>query len=168
LLDAAARTIPEDEDWVRVDEALLRQTLNHQLLDRGLAYYTVYTSTPASHRAELRRAAAAARDARRGIWAQDATSDFQLQDQDSIGPGGQLILPKLFRRCTDYLKAVADGFRGNLGDWLVWVSESRTRNENDRVVIRDSMETHLSELLDQRNDRIAFQADVLDITFVEK
>ncbi|MGH2371476.1 MAG: thermonuclease family protein, partial [Chloroflexota bacterium] len=45
LLDAAARTIPEDEDWVRVDEALLRQTLNHQLLDRGLAYYTVYTST---------------------------------------------------------------------------------------------------------------------------
>jgi hypothetical protein len=54
----------------------------------------------------------------------------------SIGPEGQLILPKLFRRATDYLGAVAGGF--------------------------------LSDLLVQANDTVRFQADLLDVVFVEK
>jgi hypothetical protein len=91
-----------------------------------------------------------------------------LADQASIGPEGQLILPKLFRRCTDYLKAVDKGFVGNLADWLLASSATPSRNENDQVLLRDTTEVHLSDLLQQRNQHIAFQADLLDLTFVEK
>ena len=58
-------------------------------------------------------------------------------------------------------------FRGNLQDWLISVSQG-SRNENDRVLIRDSVEVNLSDLIEQRNSRIVFKEDVLNITFVEK
>ena len=132
-----------------------------------MAYYTVYTSTPFVHRQLLREAAAAARNAGQGVWQGDTTSDFVLEDQPSISPTGQLILPKLFRRCTDYLKDIAAGFQGNLSDWLIWVSKG-SRNENDLVVVNETIELHLSDLLAQRNRHVVFQADLLDITFLEK
>jgi endonuclease YncB( thermonuclease family) len=157
-----------DGRWVKVDDALLKQTLNFRLLEEGLAYYTAYTSAPLSHREFLREIASKARDKKLGVWGEDRTSEFVLNDQDSLSPpNGQLILPKLFRRCTDYLKAVDKGFRGNLGDWLL-STEGTSRPENDRVVVGDAMELKLSDLLEQRNNRIAFQADLLDIVFVEK
>jgi hypothetical protein len=112
--------------------------------------------------------AAGARAAGRGVWGLDTTADWVLAEQASIGPSGQLILPKLFRRCTDYLKAVGKGFTGNLGDWLVASSATPTRDENDRVLLHDTTEVHLSDLIQQRNQHIAFQADLLDITFIEK
>lgn len=168
VLVESAGTLPADGAWVDVDQALLGQTLNLRLLSEGQAYYTVYTSAPVSHRRHQRAVAADARAAGRGVWARDATSDWVLTDQTSIGPSGQLILPKLFRRCTDYLKAVDQGFIGNLGDWLISTSATPTRDENDRVLLRDTTEVRLSDLLQQRNQHIAFQADLLDITFVEK
>lgn len=168
LLDQQASQL-EDGIQMNVDEDLLKETINYRLLTSGMAYYTVYTSTPFAHRQFLRTAAASARQDRLGVWQLDATSDFVLADQSSISPGpdGQVILPKLFRRCIDYLKDVAKGYQGNLSDWLIWVSNG-SRNENDLVVVNDAMELHLSDLLDQRNSHIVFKADLLDITFVEK
>jgi endonuclease YncB( thermonuclease family) len=160
--------LPADGGWVNVDDALLDETMNARLLSEGQAYYTVYTSTPVNHRSHLRSMAGGARTAGRGVWSLDTTADWVLADQSSIGPAGQLILPKLFRRCTDYLKAVGKGFTGNLGDWLVASSATPTRDENDRVLVHDTTEVHLSDLIQQRNQHIAFQADLLDITFVEK
>src|SRR5206468_4311353 len=107
--------------------------------------------------------AAAARQQGLGVWGLDATSLFQLDDQTSIGPAGQLILPKLFRRCTDYLKSVDKGFQGNLQDWLIDSSSLVSRDENDRVLLNGRVQVLLSQLLDQRNNDIAFQADVLEI-----
>jgi len=166
LLDQQAGQL-EEGTWVNLQEDLLRATINYRLLTSGMAYYTVYTSTPLVHRQLLREASASARKAGQGVWQSDTTSDFVLDDQSSIDPNGQLILPKLFRRCTDYLKDVAKGYQGNLSDWLIWVSEG-SRNENDLVVVNDTMELHLSDLLEQRNRHIVFKADLLDITFVEK
>ena len=123
---------------------------------------------PFKHRQFFREVAKSARDDQKGVWAIDTTSEFMLENQESVGPDGQCILPKLFRRCTDYLKDVNKGFKGNLADWLLWISESKSRNENDHVLINDSIEVLLSELLDQRNRTIVFQADLLDIVFVEK
>ena len=158
----------EDEDWIRVDSALLKKTLNFQLLSEGAAYYTVYTSTPYIHRRLLGEAAQTARTDNRGVWAEDTTNEFVLVDKKSIvAPSGQLILPKLFRRSIDYLKAVESGFRGNLKDWLISSSEG-SRNDNDRVLIRDSVEVRLSDLIEQRNSRVVFKEDLLNVTFVEK
>jgi hypothetical protein len=161
--------IPKGGEWIKVDETLLKKSLNFQLLDTGMAYYTVYTSMPFKHRQFFREVAKSARNDQKGVWAIDTTSEFILEDQESIGPDGQCILPKLFRRCTDYLKDVnKKGFEGNLADWLLWISESKSRNENDHVLIKESIEVPLSELLDQRNRTIVFQADLLDIVFIEK
>lgn len=157
-----------NDDWTRVDAEIIEKTLNLQMLAEGTAYYTVYTSTPLAHRELLRKTALAAREDNLGVWAEDTTNEFQLIEQDSItAPNGQLILPKLFRRSIDYLKAVNQGFRGNLKDWLI-SNAAGSRNENDRVVIRDSVEVQLSDLIQQRNSRIVFQEDLLNITFVEK
>lgn len=158
----------DNEDWTRVSTALLKKTLNFRLISEGLAYYTVYTSTPFTHRKLLREAALMARKANLGVWAQDTTNEFELVDKNSIiAPDGQVILPKLFRRCIDYLKAVEGGFRGNLKDWLISTSVG-SRNENDRVVIGDGVEVQLSDLIEQRNSRVVFQEDLLNITFFEK
>lgn len=167
LLAEEAKNL-EAEDWIKVDKTLLKKTLNFKLLAQGLAYYTVYTSTPSNHRKTLREAALAARNANHGIWEVDATQEFVLVDNKSIiAPDGKVILPKLFRRSIDYLKAVDGGFRGNLQDWLISVSQG-SRNEDDRVLIRDAVEVKLSDLIEQRNSRIVFKEDLLNITFVEK
>ena len=168
VLVETADPMPADGAWVNVDQALLERTLNVRLLSEGQAYYTVYTSAPVSHRSHLRSVAGKARTSGLGVWGRDTTADWVLTDQASIGTNGQLILPKLFRRCTDYLKAVDKGFIGNLGDWLLASSATPTRDENDRVLLRDTTEVHLSDLIQQRNQHIAFQADLLDLTFVEK
>ena len=168
VLVETAGNLPADGDWVNVDEALLDETLNARLLSEAQAYYTVYASTPVGHRSHLRAVTAGARTAGRGVWNLDTTADWVLTDQKSVGPDGQLILPKLFRRCTDYLKAVDKGFTGNLGDWLLATSATPTRDENDRVLVHDTMEVRLSDLIQQRNQHIAFQADLLNLTFVEK
>ena len=168
VLAESSGNLPADGTWVNVDETLLDQTLNVRLLSEGQAYYTVYTSTPVSHRRLFQAVAGDARTKKLGVWGHDSTADFVLVDQSSIGPGGQLILPKLFRRCTDFLKAVRKGFTGNLGDWLLASSATPTRDENDRVLVHDTIEVHLSDLIVQRNQHIAFQGDLLDITFVEK
>ncbi len=167
LLEAEAKRL-QDGDWTKVDTTLLKKTLNFKLLTQGLVYYTVYTSMHSSHRKLLRETALAARKANRGVWKVDETNEFVLIDKNSIiAPDGQVILPKLFRRCIDYLKSVDGGFSGNLQDWLISVSQG-SRNENDRVLIRDSIEVNLSDLIAQRNSRIVFKEDVLNITFVEK
>ena len=159
---------PPDGRWTEVTPELVRRTANARQLAGGLAYPTLYTSTPATHRRELRAIATEARAAGAGVWALDQTAEFPLVDQASISPEGALVLPKLFRRCTDYLKAVGGGFAGTLPDWLVAVSATGTRPEDDRLVIGERTEVSLSALVQQRNARIVFGGDLLDIVFVEK
>jgi len=77
-------------------------------------------------------------------------------------------VPKLFRRSTDNDKAVGGGFGVTLPDWLVAVSASGTRPEDDRLGIGERTEVSLSALIQQRNARIVFGGDLLDIVFVEK
>ena len=159
---------PADGAWTHVTNAVLDHTLNAQAVSAGLAYPTFYTSTPAPHVRHLRDLARGAREDKTGVWAVDQTPLFQLVDQRSIGPEGQLILPKLFRRATDFLKDVATkGFAGNLPDWLV-ANNTGTRHEDDMVVLPHGVEVPLSTLLEQRNNWLAFTPDLLEIAFVEK
>lgn len=155
-------------EWNYVGSKTLRKTVNWFLLEKGHAYYTVYTSTPKTHRDILRPAAKAARQQKLGVWSTDDTPDFVLTDQNSIGPNGNLILPKLFRRCSDYLKAVAKGFDGELTDWLR-ANASGARSENDLVLLDGSNgPVPFSTLISQRNNHISLEVDTLNMTFVEK
>ncbi len=159
---------PRGGRWANVDASLLRRTLNAAMLEDGMGYMTLYTSTPAEHARVFRKLTAGARERGEGVWREDATREFALVDQASIAPGGQLVLPKLFRRCSDYLKAVAGGFAGTLDEWLVDVSLTGRRPEDDRLLVCGGTEVTLSGVVQQRNSRIRFPADLLDIVFVEK
>jgi hypothetical protein len=154
--------------WNFVDEKVLEKTVNKFLIELGFAYYTVYTSTPKLHRDYLREIAKISRDKSLGLWSIDATSDFILETQDDISEKGSLILPKLFRRCTDYLKAKDQGFDGELSDWLRSRS-SGSRLENDPVYLEKSQVTvEFSSLIKQQNRHISLEVDTLEITFLEK
>lgn len=166
-LQVRATHPPKDGTWTHVTSAILDRTINAHALKTGVAYPTFYSSTPVEHMTHLRALAQTAREHKAGVWDADRSSLFQLTDQSSIGPNGQLILPKLFRRCTDYLKAVAGGFRGNLAEWLV-ANNTGSRKENDTVILPGGVESPLSTLLDQRNSAISFTPDLLDIVFQEK
>jgi endonuclease YncB( thermonuclease family) len=156
--------LPADGDFVALEPALLERTLNHALLADGSAYLTLYDSLAPVLRRALRAVAAGARSEGRGVWARDSTAEFDLAGQESIGPEGALILPKLFRRCTDYLETRQG--RETLRTWLRTTGDE-TRPEDDRVLV-GRIQTRLSDLVEQRNRTIAFAADLLDLVFIEK
>jgi endonuclease YncB( thermonuclease family) len=147
--------------------ALLDRSLNAQMLAAGAAYPTLYTSTPTLHRDLFISLANKAKTVNKGVWSHDQTAKFTLKNQASLGPHGQqLILPKLFRRCTDYLKAKNQGFSGDLPAWLE-TATSRGFTEND-AVWSGGTKTTLSKLVSQQSTTIRFSASLLDLVFVEK
>lgn len=154
--------------WIFVDEKILERTVNKSLLASGLVYYTAYTSTPKLHRDYFRKIANQAREKLLGLWSVDATSDFILEKPEDIDRHGSLILPKLFRRCADYLQAKKEGFAGELEDWLREQS-SRLQGKNDLVLLEPSgANVNFSSLIKQHKSRVYFGADILQITFVNK
>jgi endonuclease YncB( thermonuclease family) len=154
-----------DGEYVEVDEETLRRSANTTLLADGSAYLTLYDSCAPPIRAVLRDIAADARERRLGVWGRDETAAFELIDQDSIGPDGQLVLPKIFRRCSDYLRTRMPD--ETLREWLRTHGPPE-RPEDDQVIVDDSLETRLSEIVEQRGTSIAFPVDLLEIVFVEK
>ena len=152
---------------IKVDATLLAKTLNARLLETGIAYLTVYGSTPKAHRLQLREIALKAQAAKRGVWAKDASSNFTLRTQDDIGPNGQLLLPKLFRRATDYLADVRRGkFKGTLPGWLE-ASRETGRSEDDQLSL-NGQKGNLSTLIEQTGSRVRFRANLPDLVFAEK
>ncbi len=154
--------LPADGAEPAVDAALLRRTASAALLGSGAAYLTLYWSTAPPLRALLRELAAQARDAPRGVWARDATAGFTLRSQASIGTDGALILPKLFRRCTDYLRTRRAG--ETLPAWL----RRHEEDGEDDVVIVAGVRRRLSELVHQEHERVGLRGDLLDFVFEEK
>ncbi|MFJ3877917.1 nuclease [Streptomyces sp. NPDC090077] len=90
---------------VDVDAEALEKTVNHQLIKDGLVYPTYYSGFSEVLRASLNAAAAAARDAEKGVWKEDRTLEgAEVTRLASLtADDGAVILPKLFRRLKDYL-----------------------------------------------------------------
>ncbi len=154
----------EDGSRVEVDNNVLEKTINKTMLENGMAYYTVYSSTPEAHRLYLKNISAKARAAKRGVWGMDRSSSFVLQKQADVDVNGQLILPKLFRRASSYLASIRKKeFKGNIKQWLVW-TQSEKKSENDIVKI-GSDEQRLSDLLEVRGGNVSFKADLLEMVF---
>jgi hypothetical protein len=151
--------LPPDGETVEVS---LAPTANLALLRSGAAYGTFYMSTDASLRDALRAVAAEARSARLGVWGEDRSAGFTLVSQDSIGPEGSLILPKLFRRCTDYLRTRRS--REALPEWMERMGEQ----QDDEVSVGGAAPVRFRTLISQTGDRIALEADPLDLVFSEK
>lgn len=155
-----------DKPSAELDRALLRQTINFAMLVEGEAYPMFYSSNPYSNRVTLREAARSARSQRKGVWGLDRTASFALLDQESIGPAGVLVFPKLFRRCTDMLRTGEKDLR----KWL-----SQGASEDDQVFLdsqrsgdADPAPVRLSSLITQSGNKVGMDADLADLVFVER
>jgi hypothetical protein len=162
--DAAGFT---DGTRVKLEDVLLQKTLNAKQLLNGMAYLTVYSSTPKAHQRFLRGLALKASASRLGIWARDASASFKLTSKDSVNERGVLILPKLFRRCISYLNAKAKNpSLGSIMDWMV--STQTTGVPEDDLVRLNNQTVRLSSLLKVAGNQVKFAVDTTELVFVEK
>jgi endonuclease YncB( thermonuclease family) len=154
---------PFADEWIHPTKALLERSFNFQLLKRGLVYLLAYDSLPREVYKFFRVVALQAKEHNLGVWPLDHSAGFRLDSQDSLAPDGTLIFPKLFRRCTDFLKSIRGAEFFSLPDWI-----RNNPKEDDLVILGNLAEVHLSELVQQENREISFRADLFDIIFVEK
>ena len=158
---------------MRVTDAVLRATANYALVHQGHAYPLAYTSQPVAHRAAFRDAARRARRARLGVWSEDATArGFGLHGGlRALGPHGALVVPKLFRRCVDYLGAREreGAARGNFVDWLAAHGSHGAAGAHaiDRVVLPHAANVPFATLVRERDARISLAVDPINLVFVE-
>jgi endonuclease YncB( thermonuclease family) len=156
----------KDGSSIRVDDTRLRLTLNALSLEKGMSYFTVYNSMPQAQINTFKALANKARTSKLGIWARDKTSEFTLENSGSINDTGQLILPKLFRRATDYLNAKRKN-RTN-ASFKNWLIESRnTPNPQDGLLLEQGNKKRLSDLIEENGSRVRFKADTLELVFNE-
>jgi endonuclease YncB( thermonuclease family) len=146
-----------------VDAALLRTTVNHQLIAAGLAYPTYYTKLYADLRNELTSQVAAARTARAGVFANDLTQSGVTVESLATLTDDAVILPKLFRRLADYLHLNGDdpslaGFEAFLAqqDDAVWVLSTGEKKAN------------LGALVDVSGQTVRLTRPPEDLVFEEK
>ena len=108
----------------------MRSSFNFVALAEGLAYPTYYQELFADLRNELTSAVKAARSSGLGLWPEDRTGAGFDATSLAVIIDQAPILPKLFRRLSDYMAAqgTAVGFREALalGDDAVW--DLRTQN----------------------------------------
>jgi len=150
----------EDGATAPLDPEKLIESFNYKMLESGFAYLLAYTSMPAAHYTIFKQVANNARSNNLGVWKNNATHDFTLTSEQSIaGENAQLIYPKLFRRCIDFLRSG----ESDLKEWL-----RKKDPENDMVRITESDTVSLSSLIQQVNEHVYFQADTNDIIFMEK
>jgi len=162
---------PPDGRYVPLEDALVARTVNAELLAAGFAYPTFYESTAAPIREALREVARFARAAGGGLWRIDRSPEFALAGGVAAltGPRGQLVLPKLFRRCVEYLRDEdgAAAQRMTLPAWLRRTA-SRERPLDDLILERGAaLPVPFSELIEQDGDTVRLTADPLDLVVVE-
>jgi endonuclease YncB( thermonuclease family) len=117
---------------------LLRASFNHLAVSEGLAYPTYYQALFADLRNELTSATQSARAAQRGLWPDDGTGAGLNATSMAVIIDQTPILPKLFRRLSDYMaaKGTAVGFREALafGEDAVWDLRTQSFTHLDTFV----------------------------------
>lgn len=130
---------PDDDGAsVMLGEELLRRSFNLQALHEGLAYPTFYASLFADLRTAMTAATVDARTGKRGLWQDDRTTAGFEAASLAVLMDEVPILPKLFRRLSDYMAAsgTAIGFKEALaeGQDIVWDLRTQQRTHLDTFV----------------------------------
>jgi len=157
----AGATDRPDLQPVFTDVALLRDSVNYQLLSEGLVYPTFYSQLYPDLRADLTTAAADARAAKAGVWAADATtSGATIQALDDL-TDRLVIMPKLFRRLAEY-------FALGAGDVSLAGFPAFMASHNDRLyVISDAHATGFDNVVEVEGQTVRLTHDITDLIFVE-
>lgn len=147
-----------DAEKVFLDTALLKQSINYQLLREGLVYPTYYEGLSADLREELTRACREARAGGRGFWPQDCTNSGVALDGLDRLTTKCIILPKLFRRLVRFLKE--PGAAGDFQEYLEATPDPVTHLPTNRV-------TALAALVEIQGAILRLTAAPEDLVFAE-
>jgi endonuclease YncB( thermonuclease family) len=156
--------LPPDGEHVRAAPALVERSVNAAVLRGGTAYADLHEATPAPVRDVLREAARFAREASGGLWRLDRSNEFTLAGLESLTvPLGQVVLPRLFRRCAGLLRD--PGARGlTLPDWL-----RRDPARDDLVLERHAVAPlPLSELVEHDGETVRLTTSPLNLVMVDR
>lgn len=137
-------------------DAIVEMTINYKLAAEGLVYPTFYTTTNETGLAAISRAAAAAIEDKRGIWAFDRSPGFQFWGPRTILEEA-VILPKLFRRLVNFCEESDD--IANLGQWLTGKRDPFT------VISTGQRFQKLSDLVFVNGREVGLKFDPLDVMF---
>ncbi len=137
-------------------DAVVEMTINYKLAAEGLVYPTFYTTTNETGLAAISRAAAAAIEDKRGIWAFDRSLGFQFWGPRTILEEA-VILPKLFRRLVNFCEESDD--IANLGQWLTGKRDPFT------VISTGQRFQKLSDLVFVNGREVGLKFDPLDVMF---
>lgn len=134
--------VPAEADGSQLyfDANRLRQSVNFQLLEQGLAYPTYYKGLFPDLRQACTAAMQHARQQQLGVWPVDRTqSGVDVTSLDVI-TDHEVILPKLFRRLAEYLRG-----GGTVHGFLPWLE---TRQEGVLVISPQVHPTHFDTVID--------------------
>lgn len=136
----------DDGKQIQLNPALLRKSMNYQLLLSGNAYPLFYDTLFAELRNPMAVAVRKARKAKRGIWAQDKSqSGLAVKTQADLETDG-VIFPKLFRRLIDFL--AVDG--GGLTKFMKWLEK-----KDEQVLDLDTKNfTHFDNVVRVKGDKV--------------
>jgi endonuclease YncB( thermonuclease family) len=147
--------------FVDVDE--FRRSTNYQLLAEGWVYPTFYSKFYVDLREAMAETSARARDAKVGIWGQDATlPGFALTSVDQL-TDDLVILPKLFRRLAEFLTDAG----GNLA--LTGFKAFLAGHDDDQLyTVPRGQATGLDTLLDVEGQVVRLTLPPDQLVFLEK
>ncbi|MFG2334297.1 thermonuclease family protein [Streptomyces sp. NPDC048604] len=149
---------------IHVDEALLRTTFNHHILDMGLAYPTYYKKLFPDLRDELTAAVRRAQAENKGLWKDDATLDgATVTGIDSL-QDDVVILPKLFRRLVDYLY-LGDPHAPDLTGFPDFLDQEA---DEFWIISTGHPTTGLDEVVEVIDSKVRMTHPAEDLVFVEK
>lgn len=161
----------KDGDEIKMTPSLLSNSYNFFSVKTGLAYLGFYSGGLSFDvQNSLITAYKDARSTKEGIWALDKTGRFTVNTLDDLSPeNGQLIYPKLFRRCVDALRWAGDEFKPghDLDDFL-----AEKPKENDNFIVPAThggiIKSKLSNVIEQVNNQVRIQVDLNTVDFVSK
>jgi endonuclease YncB( thermonuclease family) len=144
---------PDRQDAFWVKPALLRQSLNFELVKRGHAYPTFYTGLPVDLRDTILEAANTAWENDRGLWPSDRSMNGAsipgLEALENVA-----IWPKLYRRLRTYFKD--EGATAGLGKLDQWLRADPDRDDPLYIISRAEF-GNLHDVLRVRGNRIAMK-----------
>jgi endonuclease YncB( thermonuclease family) len=141
---------------------LLRETVNHRLISTGLVFPTYYTNIYVDLRDELTQQVTAARQAATGVFAGDLTQTGVTVESLATLTDEAVILPKLFRRLTDYLQLNGDD--PSLAGFAAFLSQQ----DDELWVIPTGQKTGLDTVVDVAGQTVKLERLPEELVFEEK
>ena len=149
-------------DRVMVETRDLDHSVNKSLLDAGLAYAELYTSTPIQIARHMANAAKAAREFQLGLWAHEAMNAHKWAALGGLASLETLVMfPKLFRRLVSFFS------EGNtdLGSFDAWIRKDPI-NRDDRLLLPTGELGNMHDLFMVEGSRMRMTCNPEDVVIL--